>query len=347
MYWLRRLLAPALFALFALAAAPAHATLLARSDSNGLFVSDKNGLGDDLQIHSATRSGQAAYQIRNLNILDVFKFDRQTGCFEVPNEGAQVICTRVNSFFKFQLAAGNDRLDLQGPPVGISFISGGPGNDEIRGVFYTGKHQFFGEAGDDDLLGGYAADLLQGGSGKDEIDGQRGNDTVEGGSGNDLVDGGSGVDVLRGNTGNDRIISKEQGVNPSEADEVGCGSGNDFLEADLKDFVPPSCEEFDKSPVGETPHVKLPGTALRVSSTGRVRVRLRCPRGVKGLGCKGSLRLLRSRKVRYRIRAGRSKSVTLRLTAKDRKKRRGNLVSVEKGRKGPKTTVRNAPLTLR
>ena len=365
MYSLHRLAAPALVALLGLAAAPAQATQLVRSDSNGLFVFDKNGLDDKLEVHGATLSGESAYRIRTLNFLDVFKFDRREGCFEVVGQGEAVVCRRVNSFFKFQLGSGNDELRFFDPPHGISSVSGGPGNDEVRGLFYGGKHQFFGDAGDDTLTSGFGADVLLGGDGNDTMDAQREDDTLEGGNGRDRITGGLGRDVLRGNPGNDRIISKEPGDNPAVADDVGCGGGNDFLEADLKDVVPPSCEEFDRSPVGETPHVKLPGTALRVSSTGEVRVRLRCPRGVKGLGCNGRLQLRlasaggarasRSRKVSYRIKAGRPKSVTLRLAAKDvrtlrrrsAKKRRGSLVSVENGRKGRKTTVRNARLTLR
>ena len=92
-------------------------------------------------------------------------------------------------------------------------------------------------------------------------------------------------------------------------------------------------------------------------------MRLRCPRGVRSLGCNGRLQLRlgrasssagasRSRRVRYRIRAGRRKTVTLKLSSGDvralrRKSRRGVLTSVEKGRKGPKTTIRNPRLRLR
>ncbi len=132
---------------------------------------------------------------------------------------------------------------------------------------------------------------------------------------------------------------------------------------DLKDAVSASCENKDVGAVGETPNVTILSRTLRVSATGKVRVRLRCPRGVRSLGCKGRLQLRvgraessRSRRVRYTIRAGRSKTLSLRMTAKDvrtlraRQRRgrrsRGVLTSVEKGRKGPKTTVRNQWLVL-
>ena len=82
---------------------------------------------------------------------------------------------------------------------------------------------------------------------------------------------------------------------------------------------------------------------------------------MKTLGCNGPLQLRldgrsagasRSSKVRYRIRAGRAKTVALRLGTRDVRRlrgrsRRGVLMSVEKGRKGPKTTIRNPRLRLR
>jgi hypothetical protein len=147
------------------------------------------------------------------------------------------------------------------------------------------------------------------------------------------------------------------------ADGVDCGNGRDTVDADLKDRVQADCEDVDRRPVGETPNVILPGKALRVSRrTGKVKVRMRCPRGVKRLGCKGKLQLKldrragssRSRKVRYRIKAGKRKTVTLKLTRRDvrsirrrGRKARGILTSVEKGRKGRKTTIRNPRLRLR
>jgi hypothetical protein len=367
---LRRLALPALVLLLALGATPAHATLLVRSDNNGLLISDKNGLNDDVEVHGdGSLSGQPAYRIRTLNVLDIFKYDRQAGCFQDSNHNETVICRRVNPFLDIRLSSGNDFLRLDSGLGGVANVTGGSGNDEIRGVFDAGSHQFFGDAGDDLLIGAnpgvgsnIGSDKLFGGAGNDELDGQGGDDTLEGGSGNDLLKGGSGTDVLRGGTGGDTIISKELGVNPSEADAVDCGSGFDTVEADLKDNIQADCNEVDRSPVGETPNVDILGKTLRVSRSGKVRVGMRCPRGVKRLGCKGRLQLRidrrasssSSRKVRYKIKAGKRKTVTLRLTPSDvrslrsrqrrGRKTRGILASVEKGRKGRKTTIRNPRL---
>src|SRR5829696_6533973 len=83
-----------------LAAAPAHATLLVRSDGAGLLIQDKNGISDNADMFRTTQDGQTAYLIRNLNNLDVFKFDRRTGCEQV-NEFS-VSCRRNGSAINVQ-----------------------------------------------------------------------------------------------------------------------------------------------------------------------------------------------------------------------------------------------------
>jgi Ca2+-binding RTX toxin-like protein len=270
----------------------------------------------------------------------------------------------------------------------------GGGNDDIR--IGNGADKVESGSGDDEVTVGASSnsggtDVVEGGPGDDNIqlhqDGNPfGRKTVSGGSGNDFVrtdegndkvSGGSGVDDIDTRGGLDEIDSKESDeAKLARADTVKCGFDRDEVTADLLDDVDAvndpgggTCEEVDRSPVGETPHVRILSKTLRVLPTGRVRVRLRCPRGVRKLGCKGRLQLRvartrkggvqasRSRRVRYRIRAGRRKTVTLKLTRRDvrtlrrhkrrRVKSRGILVSVEKGRKGRKTTVRNPRLKLR
>ena len=263
-----------------------------------------------------------------------------------------------------ETGAGGDDITLS---TGDKTANGGPGNDTI------------------DVSGSsVASDILaRGGTGNDRIDGtgtteggllhgDDGNDTVIGTSRSDFITGGDGVDDLRGRDGDDLIRSKESDFErTSVQDTVTCGFDDDDVEADLKDVVDAvsnpgggTCEEVDRSPVGETPHVRVLSKTLSVAGSGMVGVRLSCPRGVKRLGCNGSLQLRiartrkggvqasRSRKVRYEIKAGRRKTVTLRLTSRDvrtlrgrrGKRTRGILISVEKGQKGRKTTIRNPRL---
>jgi hemolysin type calcium-binding protein len=375
MTWIRLALLTVLV-LLCLGAAPAHATLLVRSDGNGLFVMDKNGLNDEVDIQPGTKDGTTGYDIVNRNLGDVFKFDRQVGCEPYSGIVNVVFCHRNGPKINVQLSSGNDSLRMNheaqtcggGPcpalPPGEASVAAGSGNDVVRG--HPGKDQLHGQTGEDELKGLAGNDFLDGGDNSDRLEGGDGNDTLEGEDGSDVLLGGLGADILRGNPGNDFINAKEPSGS-GVADEIGCGGNFDTLEADLKDVIPASCEQVEQSPVGETPHVKILGKTLRVAPSGEVRVRMRCPRGVKKLGCKGSLQLRldrkrgsqasRSRKVRYRIKAGRRKTVKLRLTAKDvrtlrkrqrrKLKARGILTSVEKGKKGRKTTVRNPRLKLR
>ena len=343
------LLLPVLALALGLAAAPAQATLLVRSDGAGLLIQDKNGIKDNADVFNVTVNGQPAYRIRNLNDLDVFKFDRRTGCDET--NAFTVTCERNGSAINVVLAGGGDSFNMSGTPAGVASVAGGFGSDRIIG--HTGRDNLHGQLGDDELIGAGGNDDLEGGEENDKLDGGGGNDDLEGGTGTDRLEGSSGADVLTAGDGNDTLRAREPTGIAAVQDTVSCGAGTDFAELDLKDAVSSSCENRDVAPVGETPNVGLPSKSLRVSRTGRVKVRLRCPRAVKTLGCNGRLQLGRSRKVRYKIKAGRRKTVTLRLARRDlgtirrrAGRARGRLTSIERGRLGRKTTVRTPRLRL-
>jgi hypothetical protein len=363
MNWIRPAVLTALVLL--VGAAPAQATLLIRSDGNGFLLQDTNGLNDDVRIGPDTMDGRTAYRISNGNPLDIFAFGVSTGCRQVNPIGAT--CFRNGPAFSVLLVGGADILDMHDAPIGESAISGGSGDDKLKG--HEGKDVIAGGPGEDELKGLAGGDTLDGAENADRLEGGSGNDTLEGEDGADVLFGGLGADILRGNPGNDFIDSKEPEGTTAVADEIGCGGNTDTLVADLKDVVPASCENVEQSPVGETPNVTILGEALRVSPTGEVKAGLRCPRGVKKLGCNGTLQLgiarsasrgaqsSRSRKVAYEINAGKHKLVTLQLTDKDvarlrrrqdqGKRTRGILTSVEKGKIGRKTTIRQARLKLR
>ena len=73
---IRLLTLPAVLVLLGLAAVPAQATLLIKSDGNGLLVQDKNNLDDDLDIGTGSHAGQPGqYLLTNRNGLDFDKFD--------------------------------------------------------------------------------------------------------------------------------------------------------------------------------------------------------------------------------------------------------------------------------
>jgi Ca2+-binding RTX toxin-like protein len=177
--------------------------------------------------------------------------------------------------------------------------------------------------------------------------------TMKGGPGNDVLsatstslditlDGGTGQDVLRGGLGGDNLRSRD-----GEADTVSCSSGFDFATVDLRDLPLSSnaaCESVNSSDRREGPNVDVLTRTAVMGAGGRVRIRLSCPRALRRLGCRGTLRLgPRSPRTRYAIRSGHRATVVAVVAARDRRAKL-QLVSVEKGDWGPKTTRRLLPV---
>jgi Ca2+-binding RTX toxin-like protein len=96
--------------------------------------------------------------------------------------------------------SGNDRVTLPATMTRQAFISGGSGDDFLRG----------GGVGDT-LLGDSGNDTIFGADGPDFIDGSAGNDTLQGDAGNDVILGGLDDDLLFGNAGRDLLIG-QQGI---------------------------------------------------------------------------------------------------------------------------------------
>jgi Ca2+-binding RTX toxin-like protein len=161
-------------------------------------------------------------------------------------------------------------------------------------------------------------------------------------------DPGIGLDVVIGSSVADQVLGRD-----AEHDRVDCNAGIDTFVADLRDDeISAECEQVDQGAVEEGPNVVVRSRVLRVRPDGTVTVRLRCPRRLD-IPCAGRLavRLDRSRTrfgraARYRMRHGRSITVTVRLPAAQRSgarrpRARLRLRSVETGTHGPKTTLRS------
>jgi Ca2+-binding RTX toxin-like protein len=92
-------------------------------------------------------------------------------------------------------------------------VRAGAGTDSLRidqsnGLFTdTEQTSLNGEAGNDTILGGSAAETLIGGLDNDWIDGNPGADTIQAGAGDDIVawDPGDASDTVDGGSGNDRL----------------------------------------------------------------------------------------------------------------------------------------------
>ncbi|MFC3615180.1 fasciclin domain-containing protein [Lutimaribacter marinistellae] len=129
----------------------------------------------------------------------------------------------VDIVFSFTSGANietGDGDDLVDASILSQVVHGGAGNDIIVGNygFNYGSKRFFGEAGNDTLVGGTESDTLDGGDGDDVIRGGflhdtilagDGNDTVSDDENNDLIYGQGGDDVLSGGHGADLLAGQE------------------------------------------------------------------------------------------------------------------------------------------
>jgi Ca2+-binding RTX toxin-like protein len=105
-------------------------------------------------------------------------------------------------------------------------LAGGQGNDVLDGSASGGGNWINGDAGNDSIVSGSAADLLYGGSGNDTINAGGGSDYVELGSGNDSIVAGAGGDTVFGGTGIDTIFGG------GDDDSLYGEDGNDIIAGD-------------------------------------------------------------------------------------------------------------------
>lgn len=175
--------------------------------------------------------------------------------------------------------------------------------------------------------------------------GGEGNDVILGGLGNDLLKGDNGSDTLEGGAGTDELDA-----NDGEPDKLDCGLGiDDRITVDLKDTVSSNCENGQRAFVDQHPTVQIRTRRIAVGRGPNVPVRLACPRVLRR-ACKGRLELERSRprhrlaRRAYRIPAGRSRAVKLRLSAAAlrslKRARAVRAIARERDPRGrPKTTI--------
>ena len=204
--------------------------------------------------------------------------------------------------------------------------------------------------------GGLGADILTGvlSSNPGNYSGDLGDDTIFGSSGNNTITGGRGNDQLSSKAGSDIIDAKsgEIAIDAHTDPAIDCGTGTDLALLDLlDDLTPTACENIDRSPLGEGPHVHPAIPRLARVANGAVGVKLTCPRALRR-ACAGTLSLnlasASTARTSYSIRPGRSRRVIVRLGALARQVRSrtgARLISIEAGLHGRKTTERR--ITLR
>ena len=136
--------------------------------------------------------------------------------------------------------------------------------------------------------------------------------TVDGGDGSDQIYGGRGEDTLIGGAGSDWISGYDRGdhieVRDGVADQVECGTGVDYVQADTLDIVADDCEVVDRGlgpppprpppppPPPPLPPPPPPPAICRVPRV--VGLRLRAARArIRAARCSvGSIRRTRSRR---------------------------------------------------
>jgi hypothetical protein len=203
---------------------------------------------------------------------------------------------------------------------------------------------------------------VNGDDGKDTLRGDAGIDTLSGGTGDDSLDGGTRSDILSGDDGNDTAVysgrtravrvslgdapndgeSKEgdfvmQGVEGARtgsgddwidsvdgaAGNISCGKGEDTVIADAEDDVGSDCEVVNVSASAKC-SVSRRSARVKMSRTGGVRVRVTCPSSARGtLRLSRGGRAISSRKS-FSVKAGKSKTVKLKLSRKGRRAVRRN-----------------------
>ena len=151
--------------------------------------------------------------------------------------GSVIVSARgqTQSFSNVSLVKGNagdgdDSVTFDDSVTTDVEISGGDGDDMLT-YKGTGVARFWGEAGDDTLIGGSGDDILDGGAGSDRIIGNGGDDNLHGGSDDDEIHGGFGDDTLRGDGGDDAIYGE------TGDDVIYGGLGIDHLDGGLDNDI--------------------------------------------------------------------------------------------------------------
>lgn len=149
------------------------------------------------------------------------------------------------------LAGGADRdlaravtnslgFTLNATAASIETVYGSGGNDSITALGMTDAAVFYGNGGNDTLIGGSGADTLYGGLG---------NDRLSGGIGNDILSGEAGSDLLYGGVGNDKLYGNISGVDDFAQDILFRGTGTDTHPLFPLDLLPLNAPVVAGTPV--------------------------------------------------------------------------------------------------
>jgi Ca2+-binding RTX toxin-like protein len=177
--------------------------------SGSTLVVDPIDLGStvDLALNSAmvaaTVNGQTLYFVpSNVGAIQV----NLLGGANVVTIDAQMPAATVNGGSgNDYIAASNSVGDVFYGNAGNDTLIGSTGNDSLYGG--KGNNLLIGNAGDDSLTAGTGNSTISGNQGNDTLIAGRGADSLMGGQGNDVIEGGTGNDTMNGGAGNDTITA--------------------------------------------------------------------------------------------------------------------------------------------
>jgi Ca2+-binding RTX toxin-like protein len=151
-------------------------------------------------------------RIHNLTLRDGYRY------FGVGNDS-------IGYYFDIDTTVNGTLRDYSGNGLNQMYF-GQEGNDTVLGG--SGKDWLYGDVGNDSVSGGDGDDQLYGNAGDDWVAGGAGNDYVRGGPGSDTLSGGAGNDVYRFGSGAN-VVVYDADVNGNDVILADAANGNDVL----------------------------------------------------------------------------------------------------------------------
>ena len=137
--------------------------------------------------------------------------------FSINSASGQVLAQLTNiDVVNLDGSSQSDSFDFRGA-LARAYVHGNDGDDTFWAGDGGSENHFFGDAGDDMLIGGSGSDYFDGGDGNDQILGGDGSDYLVADEGFDILTGGRGADRFHFQDGNKALIAD---FSASEGDQI-------------------------------------------------------------------------------------------------------------------------------
>ena len=140
-----------------------------------------------------------------------------TRAFSINSASGQVLAQLTNiDVVNLDGSSQSDSFDFRGALARV-YVHGNDGDDTFWAGDGGSENHFFGDAGDDKLIGGSGSDYFDGGDGNDQILGGDGSDYLVADEGSDILTGGLGADRFHFQDGTKASIAD---FSASEGDQI-------------------------------------------------------------------------------------------------------------------------------